>query len=391
MKRVFLIVLDGVGVGYLPDADRFGDVGSNTIANTAKALGGLTLPNLQKFGLGNITEIMGVKSTKQPIAAYGKANEKAASKDSTSGHWEIAGLFVDTNFAFYPDGFPKEILDKFCKLTKVPGVLLNKPYSGTDAIVDYGQEHVMSKKPIVYTSADSVFQIACHEEIYPLDRLYKMCEISRNEIFDNSANVGRVIARPFLGNSKTGFYRTNNRKDYSLTPPRNTILDHIKNEGKQVVGVGKIEDLFDFKGITQTYHSKTNQEGIDYIVKFGTSLKEDGLIFANLVDFDTLWGHRNLPKDFANGLAYFDSRLGEIMGVMRDEDILFLTADHGCDPTTASTDHSREYIPILVYGKGIEPINLGIRETFSDIGATICDYLKVQKPENGKSFLDEIL
>ena len=391
MKRVFLIVLDGVGVGYLPDADRFGDVGSNTIANTAKALGGLTLPNLQKFGLGNITEIMGVKSTKQPIAAYGKANEKAASKDSTSGHWEIAGLFVDTNFAFYPDGFPKEILDKFCKLTKVPGVLLNKPYSGTDAIVDYGQEHVESKKPIVYTSADSVFQIACHEEIYPLDSLYKMCEISRNEIFDDSANVGRVIARPFLGNSKTGFYRTNNRKDYSLTPPRNTILDHIKNEGKQVVGVGKIEDLFDFKGITQTYHSKTNQEGIDYIVRFGNSLNEDGLIFANLVDFDTLWGHRNLPKDFANGLAYFDSRLGEIMGVMRDEDILFLTADHGCDPTTASTDHSREYIPILVYGKGVEPVNLGIRETFSDIGATICDYLKVQKPENGKSFLDEIL
>lgn len=391
MKRVFLIVLDGVGIGYLPDAQKFGDVGSNTLVNTAEFVGGLNLPNLEKFGLGRIDKIKGVSETIEPIAAYGKANEVAKSKDSTSGHWEIAGLKVDTNFAFFPEGFPDNIIQKFCSLTNVPGVLLNKPYSGTDAIAEYGQEHVESKKPIVYTSADSVFQIATHQEVYPLKELYRMCELARFELFDESINVGRVIARPFLGNQKDGFYRSTNRKDYSLDPPRETILDIIKNSGKEVVGVGKIEDLFNFKGLTQSDHSKINSEGIDTIIKYGKKVNSDALIFANLVDFDSLWGHRNLPEKFAEALVYFDKRLPEITNVMKDDDILILTADHGCDPTTISTDHSREYIPILVYGKRVRPVDLKTRKTFSDIGSTICDYLGVKKVENGVSFLKEII
>ena len=389
-KRVILIVLDGVGVGELPDANLFKDKGSNTIANTAKFVNGLSLPNLEKFGLGNIIDIKGVAKQKNSLAAFGKAAEIAPSKDSTSGHWEISGIKVDTKFSFYPQGFPQNIIDKFISLTKVPGVLLNKAYSGTEAIKDYGQKHLESKFPIVYTSADSVFQIAAHEEIYPLKELYKMCKIAREEIFFGEENIGRVIARPFLGDAKNGFYRTENRKDYSLTPPKKTILDILKEANFEVVGVGKIEDLFDFKGLTKSYHSKNNKEGIDTILKFMDELQNEGLIFANLVDFDTLWGHRNLPKEFAQGLQYFDKRLEEIISKMKEDDLLILTADHGCDPTTISTDHSREYIPILVYGQKVKSVDLQIRNSFADIGASIADYFKVSPTEIGKSFLKNI-
>jgi phosphopentomutase len=388
-KRAIIIVLDGVGCGALPDAWKYGDEKSNTLANIANYIGGLKLPNLQKAGLGNITDISGVDKNNHTIAAFGKMKEAALDKDSTSGHWEIAGLKVKQKFPTYPNGFPKEIIDKFIELTGVPGVLCNLPYSGTEALKDFGEEHVSSKKPIVYTSADSVFQIAAHEDIYPIEELYKMCEITRREIFEGDPNIGRVIARPFLGTNANDFYRTGNRKDFSVAPPRKTLLDTIKDNGLQVAGVGKIEDLFNFSGLTLSNHTKENKSGIEQTINYLNSV-EDGLIFTNLVDFDSKWGHRNNPVAFAEGLEYFDKRLPEILENLREDDILFITADHGCDPTTEGTDHSREYIPLLVFGKKVKPANLGIRDTFSDIAATISDYLDVQAPENGTSFLKEI-
>jgi len=390
MKRVILIVLDGVGIGELPDANLFGDLGTNTLGNVAKKVGGLNLPNMGSLGIGNIQKIRGVNPTDNPLAAYGKAGEQSKFKDSVTGHWEISGIIPKVEFSFFPDGFPKKIIDKFCHLTDVPGVLLNKPYSGTDALRDFGVQHLKTKKPIVYTSGDSVFQIAVSQDIYSTDALYKMCEIARYDLFDKKTNIGRVIARPFLGNSPETFYRTENRKDYSLSPTDKTVLDNIKEAGKQVIGVGKIEDLFNFQGLTQSYHSKNNQEGIDYTLKFMNSLNEDGLIFTNLVDFDTKWGHRNLPFDFGKGLEYFDNRLKEIISNLKEDDILILTADHGCDPTSVGTDHTREYIPLIVLGSKVMPIDLGIRKTFSDIGATISDYLGVKMTKNGKSFLRDI-
>ncbi len=390
MRRAIIIVLDGVGIGASPDAYKYNDENANTIVHVAEYVGGLNLKNMQNLGLGNITDIKGVGKVKNPKGAYGKMQEKSLDKDSTSGHWEMAGLIVNIKFPTYPNGFPKEIIDKFIKLTGVPGVLCNKPYSGTEAIKDFGEEHIRSKKPIVYTSADSVFQIAAHEEVYPLKELYKMCEIARFQIFNGETNIGRVIARPFLGKSAKDFYRTGNRKDYSVDPVGETLLSKLKDAGYEVAGVGKIEDLFNFKGLTKSYHSKTNEEGIKYIKKYLGEVK-NGLIFANLVDFDTLWGHRNNPVDFAKGLEYFDERLPEILNLLTDEDLLFITADHGCDPTTPGTDHTREYVPLLVYNNKIKGINLGTRETYSDIAATVFDYLDVESTGNGRSFLKEIL
>ena len=388
-KRCIVIVLDGVGIGELPDAAKYNDKGANTIVNIAEHTDGLNLPNLCKLGLGNITTIKGVPGSNHPDASYGKMAEKSQGKDSTTGHWEIAGLEVKTEFPLYPDGFPAEIINPFIKKTKVPGILCNKPYSGTEAMHDFGLEHLKTKKPIVYTSADSVFQIAVHEKIYNIDELYRMCEITRNEIFNDKINIGRVIARPFLGETPADFYRTDRRKDYSLDPPRETILDILKGNDLEVIGVGKIEDLFNFKGLTQSYHSKRNSESIDKTIEY-IKKANSGMIFTNLVDFDTLWGHRNLPHEFARGLEYFDSRIPEIIKAMNAEDILFLTADHGCDPTTTSTDHSREYVPIIVFGKNLKAENLGIRKTFSDVAATIADYFKILSPENGVSFLKQI-
>jgi phosphopentomutase len=389
MKRAIIIVLDGVGIGASPDSYKYNDENANTIVHVAEYVNGLKMPNMQQLGLGNITQIKGVQKVDNPHGSFGKMQEKSLDKDSTSGHWEIAGLVVNIKFPTYPNGFPDDIINKFIKLTGVPGVLCNKPYSGTEAIKDFGEEHIRTKKPIVYTSADSVFQIAAHEEVYPLKELYKMCEIARFKIFNGETNIGRVIARPFLGKTANDFYRTGNRKDYSVDPVGPTLLTKLKDAGYEVAGVGKIEDLFNFKGLTKSYHSKTNPEGIEYIKKYLKEVK-NGLIFANLVDFDTLWGHRNNPVDFAKGLEYFDEKLPDILSLMEDEDILFITADHGCDPTVPGTDHTREYVPLIVFGKKYKSVDLGIRETFSDIAATIFEYFNVEGTGNGNSFLKEI-
>ncbi len=389
MKRFIVIVLDGVGAGELPDAKDFGDSGANTILHVLQTNPNIKLPNLQKAGLGNLIKSKIIPETENPTFAIGKLAEKAKGKDSTTGHWEISGLDVKTQFPTYPNGFPKSILDKFIELTGVPGILVNSAYSGTEVIKDFGEEHLKTKKPIIYTSADSVFQIACHEEIYPIEKLYEMCEIARFKVFDDKQNVGRVIARPFLGKSAKDFYRTTHRKDFSVSPPYGTILDILTKNKITVAGVGKIEDLFDNRGLTISNHTPTNVEGIEQTIDFLKEI-ETGFIFTNLVDFDSTWGHRRNSKGFAEGLEYFDEKLPEILSNMKDEDILVLTADHGCDPTFKGTDHTREYIPLFVYGKNIKPVDLGIRETFADIAATIADFFEVEKPEIGVSFLNQI-
>ena len=387
IRRVVLIILDACGIGELPDAGLYQDEGSNTIVNTAKAVGGLKLPNLEKLGLGNIDTILGVNPNKSALANFGKMAELSAGKDSTSGHWEIMGLILKKPFPVYPHGFPPEIIRKF-EETVGRGILGNKPASGTEIIKEIGEEHVRTGKPIVYTSADSVFQIAAHEEIIPVDELYKMCKIAR-KILVGEHRVARVIARPFVG--KSGFFqRTERRKDFSLPPPSDTILDILKRNDIPVIGIGKIEDLFAGKGLTQSIHTKNNSDGMDKLAE-AIRLFKTGLIFINLVDFDMLWGHRNNPSDFAAGLEEFDRRLPEITELLEKEDILIITADHGCDPTTPSTDHSREYVPLLVYGSSIAGnINLGTRESFSDVGATTAEIFGIKGTGCGISFLKEI-
>ncbi len=386
--RALIIVLDGVGCGELPDASRFNDCGSNTLGNLACHLGGLNLPNLAQLGLGNIIPLPGVPPQPEPAACYGKMAEMSAGKDSTIGHWEIAGIITSQPFPLFPDGFPPEIISELEKRIgrKVIG---NIPASGTEIINRLGEEHLRTGNPIVYTSADSVCQIACHVDVVPLNKLYRYCQIAR-ELLTGPYRVARVIARPFAG-VPGAFYRTAQRRDFSCPPPQPTILDSIAGAGLEVVGIGKIDDLFANQGLTRNLHSVNNEECIDFIKK---ALNETtaGLIFANLVQFDMDWGHRNDPVGFARGLNYFDSRLPEIIHNLCPEDILFVTADHGCDPVTPSTDHSREYVPLLVYGNPIKPgINLGTRDTFADLGQTVAEYLKVPATPSGKSFLKSIL
>jgi len=386
-RRVILIILDACGIGELPDAKLYQDEGSNTIVNTAKAVGGLKLPKLEKLGLGNIDTIPGVNRNASALANFGKMAELSVGKDSTSGHWEIMGLILKEPFPVYPHGFPPEIIGKFEKAIGKK-ILGNKPASGTEIIKELGEEHIRSGKPIVYTSADSVFQIAAHEEIIPVEELHKMCKIAR-KMLAGEHGVSRVIARPFMGKPGS-FKRTERRKDFSLAPPSETILDILKRNGIPVLGMGKIEDLFAGKGLTQCIHTKNNSDGMDKLVE-ATRLFKTGLIFINLIDFDMLWGHRNNPPGFAAGLEEFDRRLPEMTELLEKEDILIITADHGCDPTTPSTDHSREYVPLLVYGRSIASnINLGIRESFSDVSATIAEIFNVEGTGNGKSFLKEI-
>jgi phosphopentomutase len=386
-RRVILIILDACGIGELPDAELYQDEGSNTIVNTAKAVGGLKLPNVEKLGLGNIDTIPGVNRNASALANFGKMAELSVGKDSTSGHWEIMGLILKEPFPVYPYGFPPEIIGKFERAIGKK-ILGNKPASGTEIIKELGEGHIRSGKPIVYTSADSVFQIAAHEEIIPVDELYKMCTIARN-ILVGKHTVTRVIARPFVGKPGS-FKRTERRKDFSLAPPSETVLDILKRNGIPVLGMGKIEDLFAGKGLTQSIHTKNNSDGMDKLVE-ATRLFKTGLIFINLVDFDMLWGHRNNPPGFAAGLEEFDRRLPEMTELLEKEDILIITADHGCDPTTPSTDHSREYVPLLVYGRSIASnINLGIRESFSDVGATIAEIFNVEGTGCGKSFFKQI-
>lgn len=378
MKRAIIIVLDGVGIGELPDAAAYKDEGSNTLVNLKKAVPSLNLKNMCDLGLGNIqgAEILGRVNT--PKGLYGKLAEHSAGKDTTTGHWEISGIWLDKPFPTYPNGFPDDIILPFEKAIGRK-VLGNCVASGTEIIKRLGDEHVKTGCPIVYTSADSVFQIACHEDVIPVSKLYEYCTIARKML-----SVGRVIARPFIG-SNGNYTRTERRKDFSLEPPENTLLDYVKASGMECAGVGKIEDIFAMRGITRSVHTTNNHDGIEQTIAY---LKEDfgGLIFTNLVDTDMLYGHRNDIKGFASALEYFDSRLPDIIKAMKEDDILFITADHGCDPTTPSTDHSREYIFLLGYGN-LTPGDIGIRSTYGDIAKSIAMYLGIKENLRGRSFL----
>lgn len=387
MNNFFLIVLDGVGVGELPDAENYKGCGSNTLANIAGKIGGLSLPNLQKMGLGNIIKIKGIPESKMPLASFGKMREASKGKDSTTGHWELAGLFVDTEFSYFPNGFPEQIISDFTSKTGVKGVLGNYAASGTEIIKKLGDEHVRTGYPIIYTSADSVFQIAAHEEFFGLNKLYEICEITRNEILLPPVIVGRVIARPFVGESGN-YIRTVNRIDYSLDPPAETILDILQKNNIHTLSIGKVSDLFNNRGIDIIEHTKSNKEGCEKLNYAARSL-EDTFIFANLVDFDVYYGHRNDPVGFAKALTEFDQFLPDFLENLDESDRLIICADHGNDPTTASTDHSREYVPLLYYRKSKPGNDLGIRNTFSDAAKTAAEFFDINNNLNGTSFLNE--
>lgn len=386
MNNFIVIILDGVGVGELPDAELYGDKGSNTLGNISKALGNISLPNLQKFGLGNIIPINGIEPVQKPMASFGKMDEVSKGKDSTTGHWEISGLKVDFNFDYFPNGFPDEIIKKFIELTGVKGVLGNKPASGTEIINELGDEHIKTGFPIVYTSADSVFQIAAHEKHFGLENLYRICEITRNQILIPPLVVGRVIARPFIGENGN-YTRTTNRKDYSLDPPSKTILDYLQQNGINTIAIGKINDLFNHRGINVSEHTKSNSEGMKTLLEY-VSMVSSSFVFVNLVDFDVYFGHRNDPQGFYNALKEFDDFLPILLNKLGENDRLIITADHGNDPTTPSTDHSREYVPLLYYGKNKRSNNLGTRSTFADVGKTVAEYFKVNTDLFGESFLN---
>ncbi len=384
-KRVILIVIDSVGIGELPDAKNFGDEGSDTVGSLYRTIENFSLPNMEKLGLRMIDGIsFGEKS--EPVASYGKMAEISPGKDTTTGHWEIAGLKLPSPFNVYPDGFPDEIIDKFRKATGYD-ILCNKPASGTEIIKELGMEHMATKKLIVYTSADSVFQIAAHEDVVPVEELYDICKKARNIL--DEYYVSRVIARPFVGTDPENFERTANRRDFSYEPTGKTVLNLLDENGITVAAVGKIEDIFAGSGITAAVHTKSNNDGVDKTIEYMGSIGR-GLIFSNLVDFDSKYGHRNNPQGYADCLKEFDVRIPEIIENLRDNDILILTADHGCDPTTESTDHSREYVPLLVYKNGITPTNLGIRKTYADVAATIAEYFGLSYETPGESFLGEI-
>lgn len=387
MKRVILIVFDSVGIGELPDAEEYGDVGSNTLGNISKAVGGLEIPTLYKLGIGNIQGVKILSRCEKPIGNFGKCAELSKGKDTVTGHWEMAGIVLKTPLNTYPQGFPEDIIEEFqVKIGRK--VLGNKVASGTEIINELGKEHVDTGYPIVYTSADSVFQVAAHEKVIPLEELYKMCKIAR-EMLLGDRTVGRVIARPFIYD-KGKYVRTSNRKDFALDPPGKTMLDYIKEAGLDVMAVGKIEDIYNKRGITEAVHIKNNMDGIDKTLGYMKKNKQ-GLIFTNLVDFDMLYGHRNDVEGYAKALVEADKRIPEIISNMNERDVLIITADHGCDPTTKSTDHSREYIPVLVYGKNLKAgVDIGIRKSYSDIGKTILELLDIKNDLQGISFKDLI-
>ena len=385
MKRVFLIVLDSFGIGELPDAGKFGDKGANTLRSVAKSQY-FNIPNLIKSGLGNIDGVDCIEKNDTPSAAFGKCAELSAGKDTTVGHWEIAGIVSEKRFPTFPDGFPRELIDRFSKETG-RGVLCNKPYSGTEVIKDYGEEHIKTGKLIIYTSQDSVFQIAAHESVVPVEELYRYCSIAR-KLLTGPFGVGRVIARPFEG--EYPFKRTANRHDFSIEPIGKTVLDAVCENSLSSISVGKIYDIFAKRGITEYYLSHSNTEGMEITLKI-TDKDFSGLCFTNLVDFDMVYGHRNDSDGYARALSEFDAWLPSFIARMREDDILIVTADHGCDPGDVSTDHTREYIPLLIYGKKILPVNLGVCKTYADIAATISDFLKLNYTCAGKSFLKEIM
>jgi phosphopentomutase len=391
-KRVLLLVLDGCGCGEMPDASKFGDAGSNTLGNLSHTSPhGLDLPHLGELGLGNIVEIRGVPPVSRARGAFGRSAEAGPAKDTTSGHWEIAGCIQENPFPTFPDGFGADLIGPFVERAGVPGILGNKPASGTDILKELGEEHLATKKLIVYTSGDSVFQVAAHEELYPPERLYEICRIAR-ELCDGKYRVGRIIARPFVGDSAATFKRTTNRRDFSVPPPEPTLLDRVSEAGMPVIGVGKISDIFAASGVTTSHKTKDNADGMAKTLKAFRELDRDGLIFTNLVDTDQLFGHRNDTVGFKESLEAFDEWLPDMLAELGDQDMMIITADHGIDPTTPSTDHSREYVPILVVGGSVKGgVDLGTRATFADIGRTIDEYLGVNRLTNGTSFLSKLL
>lgn len=386
MKRVFLIVLDSVGIGEMPDAADYKDEGSNTIA-AAAASPYFSMPHMRQLGLFNIEGVSCQEPVEVPLGAVARMAEQSKGKDTTIGHWEIAGLISDRPLPTFPDGFPRELTEALERETG-RGILCNRPYSGTEVIRDYGEEHMRTGALIVYTSADSVLQIAAHEDVVPVEELYRYCEIARR-LCTGPWGVGRVIARPFEG--EYPFKRTARRHDFSLEPPVKTMLDHIKESGRDVLAVGKINDIFAGRGVTEFVRTAGNAEGIDRTLEY-MARDFEGLCFTNLVDYDMLYGHRNDVDGYAKALTYFDGRLTELLMALRDEDLLIITADHGCDPSTPSTDHSREYTPMVAFGRPVKMgVNLGTRTTFADIGATVLDYLGVDGATGGESFLPQIL
>ncbi|NOX88073.1 MAG: phosphopentomutase [Calditrichaeota bacterium] len=388
MKRAIIIIIDGVGIGELPDAGAYGDEGSNTLGNLAKYLGGLDLPNLEKLGLGKIAPVKGLSDKVEAQANYGKMAEISPGKDSTTGHWEIAGLILDRPFPTYPNGFPEEIIKEFTARTGYE-VIGNKPASGTEIIKELGEEHLKTGKLIVYTSADSVFQIAAHEAVVPLGKLYEICKIAR-EMLTGKHAVARVIARPFTGDRAENFVRTPYRKDFSLEPVGAILHQILAENNLPTVAIGKIKDLYANKGIQKSVGAKTNAEVMAAITR-ELNETQSGLIMANLVDFDMLWGHRNDPEGFYEGLKAFDKWLPELIAALKSEDVVIITADHGNDPTTPSTDHSREYVPLLVFGHRFKKdVNLGVRKTFADIQATLAEFFGVPGTGVGTSFLSQI-
>lgn len=384
MKRVFCIVLDSLGVGAMPDAANFGDVGAHTLDHLVQAAGGLDAPRLTALGLGSIEGVTSITRVAQPAGAFGRARERSPGKDTSTGHWEMMGCPLDRAFPVFSQGFPPEIIDAFVKRAKVPGVLWNQAASGTEIIARFGAEHIATKKPIVYTSADSVFQIACHETHFGLERLYEVSKIAR-EILD-PYGIGRVIARPFVGEPGS-FQRTYNRRDYSMPPPRDTVLDRVKKAGLPVVGVGKIEDIFAARGVTESIHSEGNRDGMQATIELAKKL-DRGFVFVNLVDFDMLYGHRRDARGYRAALEEFDRGLVELERHLTRDDLVLLTADHGNDPTKMeTTDHTREYIPILVAGARVKRgVDLGTRDSFADIGATVEEALGLVPAAPGRSF-----
>ena len=386
-KRICLLVLDSAGIGEMPDSAAWGDAGANTLGHILESRT-VNLPNLRTMGLGNITPLKGLAAFDKPSGSYGRCTLKSDGKDTTTGHWEMAGIILKQGFPTFPDGFPPRIISEFVAKAVLPGVLGNYAASGTEIIKDLGEEHVRTGKPIVYTSADSVFQIAAHEEVVPIERLYEICEIARS-ILHGEDEVARVIARPFLGNNAADFKRTENRHDYAVPPPAGNLLPLLKNAGLDVVCIGKIASIYDNMGVTEDLTAKNNEQIIDVTIN---ALNNDsrGIIFSNLVDFDMLYGHRRDTEGYARALEYFDGRLPEIVDALNDDDLLIMTADHGNDPTKDGSDHTREYVPLLVYGKSATGgVALGTRQSLSDIGQTVAENFGL-RIDDGVSFLNDV-
>ena len=387
-KRVFLIVLDSFGIGKAPDAEKFGDAGSDTLLSISKSAN-FDMPVMGSLGFFNIDDVECGTKAEAPKAAYARIIEASNGKDTTIGHWEISGVERDMPLPVYPNGFPADVIEKYEAMT-ARKVLCNMPYSGTAVLDDYGEEHMKTGALIVYTSADSVFQVAAHEEVVSVEQLYEYCQMARDMLTESGVHaVGRVIARPFVGTGKRNFTRTKNRHDYSLKPPKKTVLDYLKAAGKDVIGVGKIYDIFDGDGITEKIKTANNTEGMNVTIELAKR-DFDGLAFINLVDFDMVYGHRNNVDGYAQAATDFDKQLAELLPLLKDDDVLMITADHGCDPGTPSTDHSRECVPLIVYGKNIKEGNIGTIKSYAHIGATVAEYLGVEADLDAPSLLSKI-